>query len=72
MLKHHNIASAITHSHMCESSIFILSYGTWTIMRDYHLVWFCGGAATGNWKKGNAPLPRAYGICPFHLLIDSH
>jgi hypothetical protein len=45
-----------------------------------HLVWFCGDnccgccccGCNGNWKKGNPPLPREYGICPFHLLIDCH
>lgn len=29
------------------------------IMCDNHLVWFCCGVTTGNWKKGIAPLPRA-------------
>src|SRR5919202_275453 len=50
--------------------------------QSYRLVWFCDDdcccccccccGCNGNWKKGNPPLPRAYGICPFHLLIDCH
>src|ERR671929_1605759 len=46
----------------------------------YRLVRFCCSndcgccccGCNGNWKKGNPPPPRAYGICPFHLLIDCH
>jgi hypothetical protein len=46
-------------------------------LKIYCLVWFCWGCfktcdCTGAWKKGNPLLPRAYGICPFHLLIACH
>jgi len=45
----------------------------------YRLVWFCCSndcgccccGCNGNWKKGNPPLPRAYGICPFHILTSA-
>src|SRR5437764_12207566 len=50
------------------------------------LVWFscgcvcgccCRCGCDGSWKNGTAPPPpllppRAYGICPFHLLIACH
>jgi len=46
-------------------------------LKIYCLVWFCWGCfktcdCTGAWKKGNPLLPRANGICPFHLLIACH
>jgi hypothetical protein len=42
-------------------------------IRRFSLVWFfCTCCCSGNWKNGNAPVPSAYGICPFHLLIDRH
>jgi hypothetical protein len=46
-------------------------------LKIYCLVWFCWGCfktcdCTGAWRKGNPLLPRAYGICPFHLLIACH
>jgi hypothetical protein len=48
-----------------------------TRAKIYRLVWFCWGCfktcdCTGAWRKGNPLLPRAYGICPFHLLIACH
>src|SRR5918912_2463745 len=45
-------------------------------IRIYCLVWFCCfnncDCCTGSWKKGNAPLPSANGICPSHLPIAFH
>ena len=42
--------------HLEINCIIIILYNC---CRIYCCVWFCCGFATGNWKKGNAPLLRA-------------